>query len=227
MAHGQSSTPDAWRRVQWVVHNPLDPDPGNRSVFNWDIVNITNGKIDSTWTDADFSSVEAELYKFRDAWRPYLATGYNIKERRYYRMQFNELSMAAPFVKSGAPERVFTDGTVGTGTQTLPAQVAISVTEKTPYPSHWGRFYLPQIASGALAAGGSIATLAVDALAVATSTAYAGLAAKEFYAVVPVTQIDKKPARGLLGVSQVQVDSLFDVIRSRRPGSASYRHVAP
>lgn len=64
-------------------------------------------------------------------------------------------------------------------------------------------------------------------LATAYQTLMNSLVSSEFYLVVPVTQVHKNPYRGLLQVTSVQVDSIMDVIRRRRPRAALVRTVKP
>jgi len=42
-----------------------------------------------------------------------------------------------------------------------------------------------------------------------------------------VTQVDKAHVRGLLGVTHVQVDDIFDVVRRRRLAEPKYKKQLP
>jgi hypothetical protein len=133
---------------------------------------------------------------------------------------FNDYSIAEPFVKSGAPERVIPTVRIGTAnTGELPPQCSITSTDRTVYARHWGRNYWPHPAAGlvALSPPGNVTTAHVDSLATAVVQCYDTLMASEFYPVVPITMVQGVPTRGLLTVTEVQVDDLFDVIRRRRP----------
>ena len=229
-----SSDPSTWRRVQWVWERVGDVDVADRQVFTWDLANITNGAVDSSWTEADYVAVEGELSAWFTAVRAVFPSTARLIERRYYVMGFTDLAAGTnladdkPYIKSGAPERVYPVGIVGSGTaQMQPPQIAMSVTEKTAYPRHWGRFYLPFPHAANNGTDGYIATATVDSVAAATNTYYAALQAREFFPVVPVTQIEKNPARALLTVNELQVDNNWDVIRRRRKKTTTYRKILP
>jgi hypothetical protein len=108
----------------------------------------------------------------------------------------------------------------------MPPQVAFALTEKTAWPKHWGRTYLPT-PQGLHVFGDRWTSACVDTIVGAANTLYQGLAAAEFFPVVPVTQVASDPARALVGITQVQGDDIPDVIRRRRPRNTTYRKVLP
>jgi hypothetical protein len=225
-----ATAPDqnSWRHVQVVYHPTGSTDAADEWIMGFDIANITGGVLDSTWTPADYTAVGTPMITMLNA----LLAGQHIqctrKEARFYRRAFNPLSNAQnPFAPSGPPENVASWTGVGTGTGYSPAQVAISVTEKTTYPRHWGRMYIPGVEVGDITGALHIPATRVDAIAQAVHDCYAAWMAAEFFPVVPVTQVLGAPTRGLLTVTEVQVDDVYDVIRRRRAHTTTYRKSLP
>lgn len=238
---GTASAPQngEWRHVQCVFGHPAAPSRADQYVTTFDIVNLTNGAADATWTDQDYTDVDALIASLCHVWMD--STNIDLKhiERRYYRRLFNDLPFpvsdkgnALPFVKVGGPERVFLDGRTGTGSGPgVPPQVAMTVTELTPYRRHWGRNYWPSPAASVFGSSGYLGSTIVTGMADATAASYGGLQAKQFFPVVPVTQVTEGTGdpplqvAGLLGVNQIQVDNVADVQRRRRFFSATQKEV--
>lgn len=224
MHHAASPTPDEWRRVQAVGAPTGSTDPRARFVTTFDFVNITNGAIDNSWTQADHDAVNAQLQPLLGAWASRMTTGIQFNELRFYRMQFNPLTDPNTFVKSGSPTFVYPAVHVGSAANPpMAPQVSLTSTDRTPYPKHWGRNYWPWPSSTQIGANALATSSAVNGLAAAVESCYAALASSEFFPVVPVSQVDKVVTRGLLGVTNVQVDDVFDVIRRRRAPVASLK----
>lgn len=226
--------PAQWRRVQLLFQDTADPDTANIMATTFDIVNITNGAVDNTWTDADYDFLETEFGAMMSGYGPYMATRMKWFQSRYYIMQFNPLPDPTlplrddkPFAPSGTPERVFAHNFVGSGGLGLPPQCAITTTEKTNFPHHWGRNYWPAPAASTVNTDGRITSTATAAVSSAIGNAYDALSASEFHPVVAVTQSLKQPARALLSVNEIQCDNVFDVQRRRRTHTASLRSRFP
>jgi hypothetical protein len=103
---------------------------------------------------------------------------------------------------------------------TMPFQVALSVTERTSIPKHWGRFYLPGFQAQAMetATGtGRWGSTTQATVANATATLYEDLASSGLVPVVVQVQRDKVYAPALNTVTEIVVDDIPDVIRRRRP----------
>jgi hypothetical protein len=149
-----------------------------------------------------------------------------VTEYRWYVREFTPVGPGNAFLDSGPPARVTTKSLAGTGTNYMPPQVAFALTEKTAWPKHWGRTYLPT-PQGLHVFGDRWTSACVDTIVGAANTLYQGLAAAEFFPVVPVTQVASDPARALVGITQVQGDDIPDVIRRRRPRNTTYRKVLP
>lgn len=221
----QAPAPSSWRQVMWVFQDMADPDTANRAIFTIDLANITNGVVDGTWTDQDYTDVEGELTAMWLQLKAFTSQRCTLVERRYYVRTFNDMSITKPFGPSGPPERIFPLNVAGgTGLSQAP-QVSVSVTERTAYPKHWGRFYLPWPASDTVDSRGHITTAATDAIGASVNLYFGTLMGREFFPVVPYTQVDRQPNRGLLTVDQVQVDNVFDVIRRRRSHTATHKYV--
>jgi hypothetical protein len=228
MNAGDVASNSEWRHVQLIVQPVGNQTTADRAVTTWDIVNVTNGAIDNSWTDQDYSDVQTSLSTLAQLWLPHMTTSYQLVETRYYRRAFNPMTIDKPFQFSGPPERTFPINLPGTGgTGGTVRQVALTSTDRTTYPRHWGRNYWPFPGSGLTTALGYVPNATCDSWALAVHDTYAALMAKEFFPVVPVTQVQKVPTRGLLGVTAVQVDNLPDVMRSRRPKFTTYRALQP
>lgn len=227
-AHSVASPPALeWRRVQCTFANTVSNKPEDRAAVSFDLANITGGDIDASWTPADYTTCETALDAFWNDYRATMCNFWKLDSYRWYRRSFNDYSHDKPFVDSGPPSRVTTKSLAGTGTNWMPTQVSITLTEKTAMPKHWGRSYLPTPSQLYITSGGVFQNSYADQVADSARTLYAALAAAEFPMVVPVTQVDKASARGLLTVSSLQVDNIPDIIRRRRWSSATYRSLRP
>src|SRR5512138_313986 len=189
----------------------------DKAIFGLNIVNITAGALDSTWTAGDFTNVDAALDTYIAALAPYTTPNFTFTQYRAYRRQFNPVAdPAQPFTSSGPPEFVANVSQAGTGTTVLPDQVACAVTLKTAWPGHWGRFYLPSPDGARVDTYGRLNSAYRTAVANATDALITSLAASDFLLVVPVTQLNKNVFHWLLNVASIQVDDIPDVIRRRR-----------
>jgi hypothetical protein len=228
---GSTSDPAAgeWRHVQVVYTDAITNEVADEMVITFDIANITNGGIDSSWTAADYQTCDVQFDSLLGAWGAHMDPHVVSKEVRYYRRAFNPYSDQKPFPPSGPPEHVHPFVQVGTATSSLPHQLAVTHSEKTTYPRHWGRVYWPALgyATTAFANGGVLATGFVDAWAGACSAFYDNLMSQEFFPCVPTTQVNKVPSRQLLGIQAIQVDDVADIIRRRRRRSPSYKVSTP
>jgi hypothetical protein len=151
-------------------------------------------------------------------------------QTRFYRMAFNPSDPGPgnpsnpprPFVPTGPPIRIKQHGGAGTGTGRFPFQVATSITLRTGWPKHWGRFYVPNPAY-AIDADGRIPATHRQFLADEVWDFKQEVEAANFLIATPVSQVSRQKAHGLLGVNAVVVDDIPDVIRRRRPKQAAAR----
>lgn len=223
----EASPPDLWVKSVVIVEDTVSTDPADDLMFSFDVVNITNGAVDSTWTDSDFTQVHGPIAFFCQTVAPLFCTRYHFKEVRSYLRAFNPYSVAEPFADTGPPSAIGAMSYNGNSLGNVPPQAAVSVTEMTSSRKNWGRFYLPALGNPNIDTSGRIVTAQVSAIANAVQDLYEGLAASEFYPVVPVTQVDRQPVRALQVVSSVRVDDVIDVIRRRRHRTALTRVTLP
>lgn len=203
-----------WRRLQIV----FDRSGDDKAVCSFDLLNFTSSSPDPTWTSTDYEECEARFSTFLTAYKPYMAPGTTAVQYRWYKMRFRPLSDTKPFAPSILPDRLTTISIVGTGNIFLyPRQMSHVITEKTALPKHWGRVYLPMDGgTSGLVAKGEVSTSDLNVIGTAAEALYEGLWTDDFAPVVPVTQIDKDPARGLLTVQELVHDSVPDIQRRRR-----------
>jgi len=192
-------------------------------------VKLSGGAVSDAWVAADFAGIETALAAFWASMKTYYRPETIYKQVRWYRVVPKE---ATPYgiELTGPPVRIIEPNVVGTnaGTTVQAPQVAASVTEKTSDAKSWGRFYLP----GPLSLGTTLNTNQrmndgyQTALANAADTFYEACVTNGTPCVVFSSAAGVRttkagtslPARGsrALGVTQIQVDDLYDVIRSRR-----------
>ena len=181
-----------------------------------DFLNLSSGEPDDTLTDADFTTLEALLDNFFNTLKPQRASSTAITAYRWYRV-------GPGIVPPNPAVRVTIRNNAGSVGAMAPPQLAISVTEKTPIRREWGRFYLPSITESSIdTSTGRISGTVVASIAQAAGDLYSGASAGEFPAVVYSPTRQKAYT-----VEQVQVDDLFDVIRSRRWDKPTLRVVKP
>jgi hypothetical protein len=220
-------TPGEWRRFAMNGNAVTGGTPKEAFTTTMDIVNITGGNIDNSWTQQDYLDVVGILQLLTSAWANSMDSNYHWTDIKAYRMLFNPMSIVEPLQKSGPPVFTAQNVQVGVGATHQAPQVAVTSTDRTAFPRHWGRNYWPHPTAAAVLANGHIATSYVDALANAINTCYTSLAAKQFFPVVVSTQVGGVPERSLLSVTNVQVDDVFDVIRRRRSPTTTYRKILP
>lgn len=221
--------PITWLHVQTVFNrNSPSGTTEDVAVVTFDIVNITGGALDRTWTSGDWTVVNNALATFWTSVSAVMTNNHTFVYRKGYLRTFNPLTEVKPFADSGGP--AFVAAISGTGqlsTGYMPYQISATITEKTPWPKHWGRLYIPGIGSASFDAYGRIVSATRTAMANAYQALNTTLQAGGFFLVVPVTSVNKTPVRGLLNVTGVQVDDIPDVQRRRRPRQAAARTVLP
>jgi hypothetical protein len=218
-----------WRQLK-IRFTGIAPgwDVADDAYITFDIVNLTNGEQDDTWTDADFVTCEGKFRSFCTSMQPATWSGLKVSEFRWYRRAFTPLGDPNPFEDSGPPVRVLQENNAGTATTSVQApQVALSFTERTPIPKNWGRFYWPGFCHDLTEGNRQLTVATTDLYMTYFRTLYEGLADADFPIVVPSTMQSGQPARGLLNVTSLQVDSILDVIRRRRPRNPVHRSIQP
>jgi hypothetical protein len=180
------------------------------------------GTPSAEWTATQFEAVEAAFATFFGTFDDYYGTNEGPKQIRWYK--------AGPeIVPPQVPVRIVDLTPRGVGSASadnLPPQCAISVTEKTTDPKSWGRFYLPAMLATVPNDSGRIDALPQGFIADGADAFYEACVTA---GTIPVVYSTAKPSRSTAGggtlpardaralpVKQIQVDDVFDVIRSRR-----------
>lgn len=205
--------------------------PQDAAMCTFHLLNLTDGDPDDTWTEGDFSTCEDSF----ESWWTNLSAFYcsDIELSKY--VWRKDGPAYKPFGASLSPTVRAVDASIPgvlTSDDTLPPQVAVSVTEVTAAQftvedvegvgtqvrNRWGRFYLPPPASDVNASGRISSTFAA-AVSDATAALYTTLLDHDF---VPVMY---SPTTGSSwSVDAIHVDDIFDVIRRRRFEGPLSRH---
>lgn len=205
------------RRAQLVfARSPAAGYSEDTAVMHFDWINYTAGSPDDSWVAADFVTLETAI----NAWWTVIKAGTNtnctFREIRWYRVGLG-VGVPNPAV------RVTTVGVAGTaGGTMLPPQVSISITNKTGSRRHWGRTYLPEVDSVKLVAPGRVQGSWCTSICNATDAMYTTSSAADFLPVVFAPSLGSG-----LSIESVQVDDVFDVIRSRRWEATTFRAQKP
>lgn len=198
-----------WRRTSL---GGVDEDV---AVVSLHFINITSGAVDPTWVTGDFTTIESALDTWWTTIKAGVTSNVTLSEYRWYHVRPGSLS--------GDAVRITSRSVAGTATAvgTMPPQVAMSVTFKTALRKRWGRIYLPGMSTSKLDTG-MIAAAWVASVATATETLFNTCRAADMEPVV----YSPTDARAF-PILQVQVDDLWDVIRSRRYGRPTVKALAP
>src|SRR5580765_7600697 len=146
--------------------------------------------------------------------RLYQTTKIYLRELRFYDVP------SGPGIDMGDPVLVHNVNLAGTAVGTvLPQQIAVSITWKTSKRLWWGRIYFPGLTVAALSTDGQVERQMLDQLAQSsvhlTNRSWTGAAAVVF----------SRKHWTHLDIDQVQVDDVFDVVRSRRANVTTYRAI--
>ncbi len=185
-------------------------------------IKLVSGAPSATWVAADFTAIEAAIAAFWTALKTKYDPSYKYLQVRWYK--------AGPQISPPQPPvRIIDPNVAGTSAvgSSLPPQVAVSVTEKTSDPKSWGRFYLPAPVVNNLSAGGRMIESALQTpIADNADVMYEAFVTAGTPAVVYSSPKPSRPTAGggtlpardgrALAITSIQVDDLFDVIRSRR-----------
>ena len=208
-------------RVQ-NIYARSSPVAEDVAVIDWGFAHVpgttaadfaAEGAIDDTFAGLVAADATA-LANFASNINPWLTS---VKVHQCPNIAWNELKVNR--WDSGHPTPnlpVFTSsGTVtGTGTGTMPPQVAISHTLRVAARRHWGRFYLPGISVDTVDTYGRIDTDITDDLLSALITLYSDMADDDWYPVV--LQAGGLSTGACRTVTSFDIDNVYDVIRRRR-----------
>lgn len=186
-----------------------------KGMFGIHWMNTTSGEPDSSWDSTDFSTTEGAIEAMFSALVAKLSNEVRLSEHRWY-------AYGSGINPPTPPTRVTTLGTPITGTSTVfwPRQIGTTVTLRTTLRRHWGRIYLP-ISPVTLDNFGQMSSGQTDAVASAARTAL--LVTPATRGIVPV--VYDRNRKILFGVTQLEVDSIPDVQRRRRPRDTQYRKI--
>jgi hypothetical protein len=186
-----------------------------RGLFGMHYINTTGGDLDTTWTSADFAAVESAVQTFWSAMASSISSDYRLVEHRWY-------PFGPGVLPPNPPARVTTLGTpiLGTSSTPMPHQVAITATFRTALRRHWGRIYLP-ITSFVSIPGGQGNSTACNSVSGLIATMVKSPSTAQ--GVVPV--IWDRARKSALTITAVEVDSVPDVVRRRRPRDTAYRSI--
>jgi len=208
--------------IDWTRQFGTDP-PQDVAQCTFHLLNLTAGVPDASWITSDYTTAEALFDTWWTAIKIYYADEMKTSQ---YSWRADGPAFRPHGTEFSPTLRTVSRSSAGTNTteQTLPPQTAVSVTEVTPAKftvedvegvgtqlrNRWGRFYLPPPVASVLNAGRLEASIG-GTFATATQTLYNGLVAAQ---LVPVMY---SPTTGnSWAVTEIHVDDIFDVIRSRR-----------
>lgn len=194
----------------------------DRAQISFDVVNISGGDVDTSWTDADLNEAGGAIGTMLGLITGYQSTAFTWRECRAYAMRFN--SSGPGFADSGDPLKIFPYAASGTkgDTSVLPYQVSLSVTERTVLRKHWGRFYLPCPSTDLLDANGRWKSASIEAIAAIVGDMYEWWSNHDYLPVVA-----SPGGRTLYSVTQIQVDDIPDIQRRRRARTTLLRAQVP
>lgn len=189
--------------------------------YDFEFVNFTGGVVDNTWIDSDFTALEG----FVDTWwtsvKPNISSEWVLDQYRWYKFGPSLPLSAKGNEEPGPPVRVTERNVAGTSSYApLPPQCAATVTFKTPVRKRWGRIYVGGFTAIETGSHGRLSTTFCTALANATDTLFASATTNDY---APVVYSRKR--RSAFGITEVQVDDVADVIRSRRTNETAVRIV--
>jgi len=187
---------------------------------------LTAGAVDSNWLTADYTAVEGRFDTLWTALKVQYRSWVTLIEYRWYKSgpvwEPDDLANGPsnPAVRITARSVVGTSATASM----LPPQVAMSVSEITPIRKRWGRFFLPAPSTAAIDADGRLSNIAGNLPALVTC--YNGCRAdgkqpvvfsrgRSAYTTSRGTDIAAHVASAY-EITDLQMDNLFDVQRSRR-----------
>jgi hypothetical protein len=186
-----------------------------RGMYGCHWINLTSGELDQTWTSADFAAVESAVESLWTTNAASFPDTVRLVEHRWY-------AYGVGVVAPNPPVRVTTLGTPkqGTGTAASIFQAATTFTLRTALRKHWGRVYIPLSVSN-YAVNGQMSSANVDAFAGLARTMF--MITPSAQGVIPV--VWDRVRHLAFGVTAIEVDSVPDVIRRRRPRDPGYKKI--
>lgn len=241
---GEVAVPDEaeWRHLTFRVERqtPIGTTE-DYALWGLDIVNMTGGTLDSSWTPGDYTNVDNAVTELLQAIRASTYNSHTYVDVQYHMRKFHpdfpagqpvpqyytdpetqKVKEVPRFAKTGAPLHVLVVNQAGSaGVDPTAYQNACSVTFRTAAKGHWGRVYLPGIVMGAAQeASGRRQNSVCQSIANAFAEFASDLGTNDFFLKVAMTQHAKVYEGALSAVKDIVVDDVPDVIRRRRPKQA-------
>jgi hypothetical protein len=222
------------RRLQWRISRaPAGGTSEDQDVCTFHFIKATGGTPGTYVDSTDLPAVETALGAYWNSLKTASPPFNHSDQFRWYKdgpayYELNGDGTSYVPIAAGNPAIRVTEVDVpGTGiTPTLPPQTAVTVTERTSSRVHWGRWYLPAGVTSTADADGRLASGTLSTWLSAAVTFYN---ACRTASMVPVVWSIQKPERhkkngatlapqpaAAYEVTSLQMDNLFDVIRSRR-----------
>jgi len=223
---------NSWRHWSLRWDNVITGDTADAQVFGLDIVNLTSGQVDPTWTQGDYDTVIGHLSTFYSGISAHVSSNYSLGQVAAYVKAFRPYDDPKPFVDSGAPDIEWAGNVAGSGLPGLPPQNCTTVTEQTPSRANWGRFYLPTLGMAELTSVGRLDSAKAGQIITLANTLFENLANAQFPVVVPTTSSGSTkttfvPKRTLQAVTAVSIDDVVDIQRRRRYAAPLFNQVQP
>lgn len=222
------------RKLQWRLSRaPSGGTTEDVDVMTFHFIKATGGTPGTYVDGTDLPAVETAVGNYWTAIKAQFPTWTHSDQFRWYKdgPAFYHLNTeGTAYVPNGdnpaiRVTEVDVAGTASVST-TLPPQVALTVTERTSSRRHWGRWYLPAQSTNNADAAGRMESTNLGNLLTSAVTFYNACRSAS---MVPVVWSIAKPERPKAGggtlpaapavayeVTSLQMDNLFDVIRSRR-----------
>lgn len=225
------------RRVQleWSLTGPNVLDEDVR-VCTFHFVKLVGGLPSPDWLVQDFADIEVAFTAWWNSLKNFYNSGVVWSNIAFYKEGPNIVPPQPPVYANAQ------NLPGGSTARELPPQLALSVTEKAGAKKNWGRFYLPAPAMTSGSGGttwsvtnaGRPDTAFMTVVADATDTLYQATAATSKPCVIYRSKLEagrphsgdtplpERPANAQT-VDEIQIDDVWDVVRSRRYETAMLR----
>lgn len=179
------------------------------------------GQAGASLTNADMAAAETDLDTWHTTMKPKIAADYTLAGYTWRNFRASNpigetgLSQYSPIRRQTVRSVVGTDAGIS-----LPYQVASTCTFKTGSRRHWGRCYVPGLTASSLTTNGRIINTYRATFAAAFQTLLNDLYANSVATDIVVWS---SKYRAIMGVREIQVDDVPDIIRRRRGKQAAFR----
>ena len=214
---------DTWRKFVMKWEDTTSLDPADDQQLAIEVVNMTGGVVDNSWTEGDYMAVAGQLGTFMDGLvtttcARLRCTRIDAYVRAYAPLPANYEpgQKVKHFVDSGPPVWNLAVNKTGTGGNDMAPQVCSTITEMTAARKHWGRNYMPTIGSASVDSRGRLLPATQTQLLTWWHALYEALSNAEYLPVVPSVFANSVPTHALQGITGVRIDDTLDVIRRRR-----------